>query len=317
MISFLFVFFSFFQKLVEYLDFKDILNLRLVNRHWSHLLSKSIIWKNLHLNGTPILDWKKFADTIHGSKFWLRSIDFTGIRIVLNQQQQSGNLTRNEKINQFWNGFEQILPEISEIESLRFGSVPLFIIENLMNSFEKQSFSRIHTLIVSNIFDTTDSNQQFCTLKFLSKISSINQSLKTLKLNSNNGLILSTNDQQSTVFSALKQLTRLQTFECLSLKNFTIDQFAQLFSNLNRIDLKQLSIGSCSTWFQPNENETKVDTLFENLSKFSNLITLRLRDVNINSIHSSHLVNLFEYLIIVENLSLENLVIEKSGKISF
>ncbi|KAH7638599.1 ras-related protein rab-1a-like protein [Dermatophagoides farinae] len=294
----------------QYLDFKDILNLRLVNRQWSHLLSMSIIWKHLRLNCLPICDWEKLGSAIRCSKIWLKSIDFTG---VPNQA-----LTRNEKICHFWKGFQQILPEIDNIELLKFGSVPLFVIDDILNAMEKQPWTRIHTLIVSNLFDNVDPNQS-CSIKFLSKIASINNSLKLLKFDSNNGFVLHDDphsEQYESILLALKQLSKLHTFECVSLKDFTVEQFAQLFDHLNTNRLKHLSIGSCSTWFiQPeNDDSSKVECLFENLSKFSNLTFLRLRDVIINSGHSSHLVNLFESLIIVENLILENIIIQESAK---
>lgn len=279
------------------------------------MLSKQIIWRHLRLQGLPVSDWEKLGAAIRCSKTSLKSINFTGVRIWPNPQSPNKQaLTRNEKICQFWKGFQQILPEIDQIESLKFGSVPMFVIEDLLNSTEKQPLSKIHTLVVSNLFDEADPNQS-CSLKFLSKIVSTHNSLKSLQLDSNNGLVLTEDDQQS-ILSALKQLSKLHTFECVSLKDFTIEQFAQLFGHLNSGCLNHLSIGSCSSWFnQPESGSSKVETLFENLSKFINLTSLRLRDVNINSGHSSHLVNIFEYLIVVENLILENVVIQKSGKI--
>lgn len=291
-------------------------------------MSTPAVWKYLRLRGLTISNWEKFGQFISSKN--VKAINFINIRIPVNNQTKTNSvndssspaktLTRNEKICNFWQQLFTINSYFANIEILKFGTISMAAVKNLLlhyKSGQTNSNLKLRQLILTNLFDETRPNDS-CSMDFFSNILSVKNTLEHLQVDSKNGFIISNihSNEFETFLTTLKQLTSLHSFNCTSFKNFSQEEYCKLFTNLDSNKITHLSIGSCSNWFNDNNDNGSSTMLMENIGKFSQILSLRLADIHIVS-KSLPLVNLFELLIIVERLTFENITIYPSGNLFY
>lgn len=267
----------------------------------------------MRLCGITISNWNYFGQNIIAEKF-VKFIDFTGIKIptlktCVMEQKSAKSMSRNDKICDFWRNFSTIHACLEHVETLKFGSLPLFVINGFLEFNYSKHQSNLRHLSIMNLFDH-DSPNEPCSLEFFPAIGCLKNSLQSLILESKNGFVLHEVEHLNSITANIEHLN-LEVFRCTSFNNLTANQFAQLFSSFNFLKLKHLSIGSCRNWFDSTESS---NSLLNNLRKFNNVLSLHLSQIDISS-NSIALAALFESLIIVERLFLDKLIIHQSGKI--
>jgi hypothetical protein len=119
-----------------------------------------------------------------------------------------------------WRNFSTIVDYLKSVKNLRFGSIPTFVLEEVVNAAVTEnpynSFTNLELISAKNLFEE-ESDIKECRLSFLDQFQALSQ-LKSLQLNCKNGFIADDNtiDLLTTVFSSMS----LQTLVLTSLKGF-------------------------------------------------------------------------------------------------
>ncbi|CAG2118067.1 unnamed protein product, partial [Medioppia subpectinata] len=292
------------NHVLSYLTVADLVRLRHVSRDWLHLSSQPFLWRCVRLKGIPVNDWLFLARNIVEVNASLE-LDFDAVK--------SGS-----DLCDFWRNFSTIVDYIKSVRTLRFGAIPTFVLEEVVNAAVTDnpynSFAHLETLSVRHCFEEESESKQ-CSLHFLSDFQTL-KALKHLHVNSKNGFSGDADSVQllSNVFSEMA----LQSLVMTSLKDFSSRDFVFLRS-LNGIE--SLEIGSCQQWFHTDDDVTAEDNAqpedglkgaFLYLSELQTLRTLRLVDISIDDLSTS-LPKTLESLSNLESLTIDNLRVEASG----
>jgi len=165
------------NAILKHLPVRDLIVLKQVSKTFNNLASHPFLWQKIKLKGLTITDWQYLGRNIIET-FGTTEVDFDGIRF-------SGN-------DETWRNFSSIIDYLKPIKHLRFGWVPLFVIEDIINAAVDEncynSFSSLETLEVKNLYEEDSSSKQ-CNLGFIEQIGCLG-SLKSLKLDCKHGLFL-------------------------------------------------------------------------------------------------------------------------------
>lgn len=257
------------------------------------------VWNQIRLRGLPITNWNCFAQHLQNHKPVL--VDFSGVRIA--NDSVSTN-SRSEKLLTFWRQFTTIIPCLTSVRALKFGTIPSFVLQELITTTEAQPslLAKLESLSITNLIDESNSTEVWLQLASFSK-------LKSLQIDSLNGFTqLSTEEKFENFLNTLAQLNQLRSFACTSFKNFTAKELNSLVSKLNPHTITSLKLGSCADWFRSAGDMTT----FDQLSTFNSIETLQLTEITIGS-NCRSFVSLFESLIVVERLFMDQIQIDKSG----
>ncbi|CAG2181015.1 unnamed protein product, partial [Oppiella nova] len=238
-----------------------------------------------------------------------QELDFDGVKVVAQTAAD---------VCDFWRNFAAIVDYIKSVRRLRFGSIPTFVVEEVVNSAVTEnpynSFHNLEHLSIRNCFDE-DSEHKHCSLHFLSDLQAL-RSLRHLVVNSKNGFV-GDNDTVALLSHVFAQM-ELQTLVLTSLKDFSSEDFVFLRSLRH---IQHLEIGSCHQWFQKEDKEAPPEEeapsgglsgAFLYLSELQSLRVLRLVDLSIDD--SSHsLPKTLEALSSLESLTIDNLRVDASG----
>lgn len=292
-------------QIFDYLDLKDLLSLRQTSRTWYQLSSLPSTWHRLQLRGLTVTNWDYLGAKLISQA---RDVDLTGVRIPVSLfQDQGANLGRMSKISQFWSNLASIHHCFTKVELLRFGAIPFSALRELLAS---GSLTSLRSLSISNLLED-DNESASCSVEVVSVIATHLPNLTHLQIDSHNGLILPEETRNATMESlctSLKTFTQLRSFTSTSLKEFTLEEWSQLVAQFDTSKITELALGSVSKWLQ-----TDSPNLLKQLGQFVQCTSLRLRDISIGP-ESSRLADLFESMILVERLALEDIHVNKNGK---
>lgn len=308
-----------------------MLSLARANRFWHKALPNSVCNRQLHLRGMTISDWELFVQNVFSSTA-TQVLNFEGIRIPMNiaPKKTDGEVAnvkamRMEKVIGFWKGFELIYDRLGSLEQLCFGTVPTSVLVGMQTFADQKSaedssespvcWPKLTNLSVNALIDTTaEADMQPCSLDFFSKLKSFTQ-VYHFKLDSKFGLKLSADFEA--FLATLGEFSNLRGFCLPSLKGASCDEFYKIVSRLDVNKIMKLELGSCAEWFTQDEDKSEASEntkqLFDQLSKFSKITELRLCDLVIGS-NAEPLAQLFESLIIIERLTLDNIIVNTGGK---
>ncbi|RWS10878.1 ras-related protein Rab-1A-like protein [Dinothrombium tinctorium] len=235
--------YSCLNEIMKYMTLRDLIKLKQVNRLFNNLASQPFLWQKISLKGIKIIDWSYFGRNIV-EPCGTTEIDFENIRC-----------SPNSDLCDTWRNFSSIIDYLRSVKHLKFGSIPTFVIEELLNAAVTEncynSFSALETLIVKNIFEEESKSSQ-CRLEFLEHIGFLPQ-LQTLHLECKQGF--AGNESSAELLNeAFATLPGLVTLIIPCIKGFGVEQFLFLTKLKN---LEHLEIGSCESWttFEEEEND--------------------------------------------------------------
>ncbi|RWS28340.1 ras-related protein Rab-1A-like protein, partial [Leptotrombidium deliense] len=195
------------------------------------------------LKGIKIVDWLKLGQNIIEPNGTLE-IDFENIRC-----------SPNSDLCETWRNFSSIIDFLRSVKHLKFGTIPTFVIEELLNAAVTEncynSFSNLETLVAKNVFEEETKTSQ-CFLNFLEQIGFL-PNLTTLHVECKQGFA---GDESSAdlLNEAFATLPGLRTLIIPCIKGFTVEQFYFLTKLKN---LEHLEIGSCESWTAFQAETTK------------------------------------------------------------
>src|SRR5699024_2122991 len=108
---------------------KDLLSLRQSSRMWRQLTSDPRAWQSVRLRGLTIVHWEQFGDQVL-QKRAVKEVDFSGIRIPA--RLDAPNITRIQRITDFWEKFSRLGPYLAGLEKIRFGTIPLVLLKEMI-----------------------------------------------------------------------------------------------------------------------------------------------------------------------------------------
>ncbi|XP_054153843.1 uncharacterized protein LOC128952467 [Oppia nitens] len=282
------------NRVLSYLSVTDLVQLRAVSRVWRHLVSQPHLWRRLLLKGVSVQDWAWLARNVIETNA-SQELDFDGIKTGV-------------EVVDFWRNFGQLVDYIRSVRTLRFGTVPTFVLEEVVSAAETEnpynSFSFLERISVKNAFDE-ESDGKPVSLHFLSSFAAL-KALTDLSLNSKVGF--SCEDRIEDLLKTVFESMHLERLVLTSLKDFQNQQFVFLQSLRN---LRHLEIGSCVHWFDDMIDES-LSGAFVHLGALEGLQTLRLVDIHIDD-QSESLPQTLQLLRHLSALTFDNLRIDPSG----
>lgn len=182
--------------------------MRQVNRTWHKLSSQPFLWKEIKLRGVFVKDWNYLGRNIiemNGSV----DVDFEGMRCG----------SSPEDICDTYRNFSNIIDYLKSVKRLRFGTIPTFVLQEIINAAVLEncynSFTNLEVLIVKNLFDE-EVDLKSCHLNFLEDFGSLSQ-LKLLHLQSKYGFAAEENSS-SLLHDTFASLVNLESLILPSLK---------------------------------------------------------------------------------------------------
>lgn len=291
------------------------------------------IWTCLRFRGLPIVDWSSLSSKVVGTNL-ISELDFDGVKIPnsLNNDQSSDDSSstrssnRTEKMITFWRNFSSLHPRLSNVRALKFGTVPLFVMQEMVQLVAEEAaadpFASLKLLSISNIIDEKR-NEEPVLLTDIVQVLKRFKDVESLSVNSSNGFVASEDDDDEsdeTVKSNRKELVQslattlssyknLKSLSLLSIKDLTAAEFSLVLAGLEHSQLKTLELGSCASWSTGDGN-----TPLEEVVKCTEVISLKLVDVCVDA-ESAVVPAIFESLILVEKLTFDNLKVDDGGKL--
>lgn len=281
--------YTFLNNALEQLSVKDLIALSGVNRIFRSLTSQVHLWSKLRLRGITIIDWTAFGEKV--LEYKSSEIDFDGIRIP------SGI-----DLSNYWRQFAAFVPYMTTVSTLKFGTIPKSVLEDLSRSqFKFRSIS------MKNVFDESSPKKE-AGLSVLELFRSMT-SLEEIQVSCRSGLDIESAPPESlgSIFSPLVKLNSLSltNMKGLSKEHF---QFLEELSNLS-----SLEIGSCKGW---NENQSSDDGVAIPYKYFQNLVRLqhlKLIDLTIDE-SSGDLPVVMHHMKQLKSLSLESVTISPDSQ---
>lgn len=190
------------------------MRLRQVSRAFHQLSAQPHLWRCLRLKNVVLVDWQFLAKNIVESNNSVL-IDFEGVRAP-----------PTELLSDFWRNFAAIVDYLKSVRTLRFGSVPHLVLEEISSAAITEnpynSFSLLQVLEAKNLMDEDQPHKEV-SLAFLKDFHALEQ-LHTLSLGSRAGFRPEedTVDLLQDVFSRMPALT---TLSLLNLKGKQRDNY--------------------------------------------------------------------------------------------
>ncbi|KAI1284940.1 hypothetical protein HDE_12333 [Halotydeus destructor] len=300
--------YNFLTTALSYLSIKDLLNIKLVNRTFKNMSSQPMLWKTLRLKSITLTDWEYLGQKII-EPIGSTEVNFDGIRIP-----------SSSSLNDTWKQFSSIVDFLKSVNRLQFGIIPAFVIEEIIGAALNQnpynSFAKLESLVVKNVYDSEATNgdaNKAVAIGFLKDLSIIS-GLKTLHIASKSGLnVDGQHDLLETIFSGLKQLTSLSL---PNLKASSAEQFSFLSS---QSQLEELEVGSCVSWNtleeQNTEEENELRGVYKYLGDLVNLRKLKLVEIIIDD-SSIHLPLALQQMPLLECLAFDSLTISPDATLT-
>ncbi|XP_074604244.1 uncharacterized protein LOC141857651 [Brevipalpus obovatus] len=227
----------------KYLTVRELVKLKQVSRIFNVFASQPSLWNIIKLRGLVIKDWSHLGSKIIEERC-VQELDFEGIRCP-----------NGSSLTDMWLGFADITDYLKSVKVLRFGTVPSFVLQEIVNALSTDnpynSYSNLETLEVKNLCDD-DSSVKTCSFTLLDQLSAL-PSLQSLQLDSKCGMRLSPEMNIDTLTHTFSKLTNLKSLALTTLRNFNSEQFSFLSHLTN---LENLEIGSCESWTHDEPTES-------------------------------------------------------------
>ena len=268
------------NSVLDYLTVKDLISLSAVNRSFRLLTSQPHLWTRMRVRGVTIADWQAFGEKV--VEYKSSEIDFDGIRI-----------TAGTDLSSYWRQFSSLIPFLSSVSKLKFGSIPKSVLEELT-----RSQIPFKSIIIKNVFDEMSPKKEVG-LSLLQNVGTMT-TLEEIQISCKNGLTfdLITPESLKQLFSSL---TRLNSLSLTNMKGLSREhfQFLEELSNLTSLEL-----GSCESWNDVQTFEEGVAVPFKYFQNLVRLQHLKLIDLIIDE-SSGDLPVVMHHMRQLKSLSLE------------
>lgn len=232
------------DKIFDYLDVRDLIQCKLVNKTFNRLASDKSHWKKLNLKNLAINDWIYFSNEIV-EEHRAEELCLENLRLP---NRQDPSVTEDDLREQLWKDFKSNYIHLQSLNKINFGKISVQHLNYLLTneSIDNDEFVNplydLEELSIKNLYDKmTDSN--FVSLNKLDPIREC-KNLKFLRIESKQGI---SNDESTINFlnNLSESLPKLKQLYLPSLRGFTIENF-EFLTKLNQLEV--LEIGSCESW---------------------------------------------------------------------